>query len=128
VPRALPARLAPAPLSLDGLLGNIASAAAPRPVSVPKRRAALPQPAEPSPIPAAPAAARDRPIALVLWLRHQHCRCGRTHTTAADYTLVKYELNTHSFRYGRDISPTDDALPRERRETHVDVSFCEECF
>ena len=117
-PRALPA--APPPIPLDAL---IARATTP-----------LRAPAAPSPLPRHISPHADEtPSALLLSVTISHCSCGASTRHVAPYVLVRYAANAHTVHYrstGPDaIAPSLLAtLPRERRETHVNVPFCEECF
>lgn len=121
--RTLPA--APPPLSLDALLAR--AGAVPQPHTQPRPKAGTTTEA------AATASPPDTPRSLLLTVTVSHCACGASTRHAAPYVLVRYAENSHSFHYRRTdldtVSPSIIAtLPRERRETHVDVPFCEECF
>lgn len=121
-PRALPA--APALVPLDSLLARAGFAAQPHAA----RRAAAPQLR-----PAASPHADERPQSLLLSVTIAHCACGATLRTPAPYILVRYAENAHTFHYTATgpaaVAPELLAhLPHERRESHINIPYCEECF
>lgn len=123
--RALPAAAPPRPISLDNLLAR--NAPAPRREHVVSTlNDAFPH--VPRHVPS-PKAQPDKPTALVLNVNVLTCACGTIHRVPAAYALARYEVNAHSFRYSRaDVDADTAALPREVREHHLRIPFCEACF
>jgi hypothetical protein len=75
----------------------------------------------------------DTPISLLLPVTISHCTCGSLIRTPAPYILIRYAPNAHTVHYratGPDAVSAELAasLPHERRETHIDIPYCEECF
>jgi len=124
-PRALPA-LNTAPIPLDALLARAGALAQPHRAR-PSRHSTF------APSPRVSPHADETPRSLLLSVTISHCACGATIRSPAPYVLVRYAENAHTVHYratGPDAVRRDilDAVPREVRETHVDVPFCEECF
>ncbi|SRR6266851_3698412 len=116
----------PAPLSLDSLMARVGVREQPH-----ARRSAPPSGAPAHAPLATPRALRDSPTSIVLQTCISHCACGALHRSPAPYILARYSPNEHSYRYSRadvDNDPALASLPREQRELHTNVPFCEECF
>lgn len=125
--RALPASPPPArKISLDTLLAR--TAPAPRPAARPAVRSNIVT-EDDSLQPWLGASKADRPTALILPITLIECACGSVQRVCSAYVLARYEANGHSFRYQRaELDATTLALPREKREHHLSIPFCEECF
>lgn len=96
----------------------------------------LPPPGRNAPRPAAPTAPRQpiapaEPRALILVLNCTTCaNCGQRYRAPNRGTLVRYDAigHEHSIQYTRDDVARFLHLPRETREHHATVPFCEACF
>lgn len=122
--RALPA--APPPIPLDALLARAGAVAQPHTALRPKAGEHRPT-AHVSPH------ADEIPSSVLLPITVTNCTCGATTRAPAPYVLVRYAENAHTVHYratGTDaVKPSLlTTLPHERRETHVNVPYCEECF
>lgn len=121
-PRILPA--SPAPLPLDSLLARAGALAQPH-TARPTRPGLSSSPR--------PSHADETPSSILLPVTVAHCACGSTTRSPAAYVLVRYAENAHTVHYratGPDAVRPDlfATLPHERRETHVSIPYCEECF
>lgn len=120
--RALPSTAPSAPLSLDTLAARLVQPDRPadtlwQPPRAPQRLT-----------PHVPGAHPDAPQALVLPITVATCAgCHSVTRSPSHYALVRYSLNSYTFRYSRADTASDD-LPREIREHTVTVPFCESCF
>lgn len=121
--RALPSTAPATPLSLDTLAARLVQPQ--RPTEAPWQPPRTPRPHLP---PHVPGARPDTPTALVLPVTVATCAgCHSITRSPSHYALVRYSINSYTFRYSRADTASDN-LPREIREHAVTVPFCEACF